>query len=254
MNKSQAGMLVLPVNGYMYSWDYDNHLIAISKPGAGGGPTTLVDYVYDALGRRVMKTETVEIDGGGTDDIYTRYYYDGWRVLAEAVSNDLEDLGDITYYAYGNALDEVLFYVTDDGTAETVSYLTGDHLNSPAARLVFDDVTEQYQIAERYEYDAYGKRSVLNADYSVPATVPADITNIGFTGQRVEYLDNANLELSYYKNRWYSPNQGRFLSHDQLGYIDSMCLYLYVKNMPIDIIDEFGFLSHSSRVSDCISN
>jgi len=162
---------------------------------------------------------------------------------------------DVFMYSLNNKkLYNCAVVVTNPGTAETVSYLTGDHLNSPAARLVFDDVTEQYQIAERYEYDAYGKRSVLNADYSVPQTVPADITNIGFTGQRVESLDNANLELSYYKNRWYSPNQGRFLSHDQLGYIDSMCLYLYVKNMPIDIIDEFGFLSHSSRVSDCISN
>ena len=62
----------------------------------------------------------------------------------------------IINYAYGNQLDEVLFSVTDDGTTETVNYLTHDHLNSPAAML-----DSAGTILERFEYDAYGERPYL---------------------------------------------------------------------------------------------
>jgi RHS repeat-associated protein len=141
-------------------------------------------------------------------------------------------------------------------TTESVSYLTCDHLNSPACSLSAAGAM-QY----RYEYDAgvpirlrWSKRSVFNADYSQVMPVNAG-TNIGFTGQRVEYFDNNGLELGYYKNRWYSPGMGRMLSEDPLGivpnsymnrfnphgqYADGVNIYQYVGNEPVNRNDRLG--------------
>ncbi|MBN2063411.1 MAG: hypothetical protein JW745_01325, partial [Sedimentisphaerales bacterium] len=84
--------------------------------------------------------------------------------------------------------------------------------------------------------------------------------------QRVEYFDNGNLELCYYKNRWYYPAFGRMLSIDPLGivpnaymnrysplgqYRDGINVYGYVKNMPVILIDKYG-LTFGSCFSECM--
>ncbi len=230
-----AGNLTTDNGGYVYSWDYDNHLTKIEKSG-GSGLVTVAEFAYDALGRRVMKIEYITDATGGTDIVYTRYYYSGWQMLMEhsQCSTTSPATDSSTYFAYGNALDEVLFYVTNPGSGESISYLIGDHLNSPAARL---DSTGT--ILERYEYDAYGKRHVFNADYSQELASNLG-THIGFTGQRVEYLDGGSLELCYYKNRWYGPAFGRFLSEDPMLYIDGMNYYEYVSSNVYLYIDPLG--------------
>ena len=94
---------------------------------------------YDALGRRIEK-----IEYASPANITTRYYYDGWRVLAET------DAADTTQreYVYGNYLDETLIF-TDSGDNDY--YYVHDHLFSPVALLDEDGV-----VLERYEYDVYG--------------------------------------------------------------------------------------------------
>ena len=49
--------------------------------------------------------------------------------------------------------------------------------------------------------------------------------------------------MYYYKNRYYSSDQGRFISRDPIGYHDGMGLYAYVHNNPIDITDPTGTIS-----------
>ncbi len=247
-----AGNLVLDNKGYSYKWDHENHLVAIYK---NNGTTLIAEMVYDALGRRVRRTLRVPgspgssaMSAANTSIIQTDYYYNGWQVLTEVVTDSDLEVSSVNY-AYGNALDEVLFYATDDGTNQTVSYLLHDHLNSPVAR-----IDSSGAILERYEYDAYGKRTVFNADYTQQLASSVG-TNIGFTGQRVEYFDGDNLELCYYKNRWYYPAFGRMLSIDPLGvtpnaymngfspmkqYVDGLNIYCYVGNEPVLLFDIYG--------------
>ena len=245
-------MLVLLKDGYMYSWDHDNHLTEVKDSSLN----LVAEYVYDALGRRVRKTEYVDT---GSGKIQTDYYYNGWQLLTEVITDAALEVSTVNYAGacpdgFGsNQLDEVLFSVTGDGTTETVNYLTHDHLNSPAAKL-----DSSGAILERFEYDAYGERHIFNADYS--SVLASSTLTIGFTGQRIDVLDGGNLVLCYYKNRWYLPSMGRFMSEDPLGvepggydnwfspvhqYLDGINIYVYASNSVVNKLDLLGFSSGS---------
>ena len=116
-------------------------------------------------------------------------------------------------------------------------------------------------VAERYEYDAYGEPRFYDADFVLLATQASGYNNpIMFTGQRLDRLDSGDLILVYYKNRYYDPGTGRWLTKDPLGfrartwmgqsefspikqYADGANLYLYVGCAPSKLFDPWGMQS-----------
>jgi RHS repeat-associated protein len=62
----------------------------------------------------------------------------------------------------------------------------------------------------------------------------------GFTGQRMERLDNGQLVLYDYKARVYDPVLGRFLQRDPVEVADQYNLYEYVKGRPTVATDPTG--------------
>ena len=243
LTHDNAGNMTEDHSGYDYDYDYENRLLYVRD-----GAVTKAEYTYDALGRRIEK-----IAGGVT----TRYYYDGWRVLTETDENEAVQ----REYVYGNYLDEVLMMIVDDGPNRTDHYYAHDHLFSPVALIAADGTVE-----ERYEYDAYGKCTIFEPDFSAERNTSSYNNVVAFTGQRLDDLDNGDLLIMYYKNRYYLVDIGRFIQNDPLGvndglvivyfadngvpkskpfnpfgqYTDGMNLFEYVKSNPIINIDSYG--------------
>ena len=222
VSHDDAGNFTADHCGYAYEYDYENRLTAITKDS---GSTTVAAFAYDALGRRVEST-------GNIYGTYT-FYYDGWRVLREerVASPTLTFNNE---YVYGNYLDEVCMMNLrlNDAVQAYSYYFVHDHLYSTVAWL-----NSTSGIINRYEYNAYGQRKIMNADYTDAAY---SFNHISFTGQRQDDLDGGNLKLMYYKNRYYDTEIGRFLTRDPSYYVDSMNLYQYVKSNPIKFFDPSG--------------
>ncbi|MBI9019555.1 MAG: hypothetical protein JEZ07_20080 [Phycisphaerae bacterium] len=194
--------------GYSYKYDFENRLVSIKK-----GVIPVADYSYDALGHRVEAKIYDTSDSSGQTFATTLYYYDDWTVLSETDDTDTRT------FVYGNYLDEVL--MMNDGTDDF--YYEHDQRYCPTT-VIGPDGAGGYAVHRRYEYDAYGKRQVFKGDFA--STPESSFYNpIGYTGQRMDYLDGGSLSLMYFKNRYYDTETGRFVTHDPAGYPDGMNMY-----------------------------
>ena len=225
VSHDDAGNFTADHRGYAYEYDYENRLTAIMKDS---GSTTVATFAYDALGRRVEST-------GNTYGTY-KFYYDGWRVLREerVASPTLTFNNE---YVYGNYLDEVCMMNLrlNDAVQAYSYYFVHDHLYSTVAWLYSTS-----GIIHRYEYNAYGQRKIMNADYTDAAY---SFNHISFTGQRQDDLDGGNLSLMYYKNRYYDTQTGRFLTRDPLVNSDNFVLRL------IELYEKLGHVNQGVSLS-----
>jgi len=100
--------------------------------------------------------------------------------------------------------------------------------------LTYDAAGNLTEDKDDYEYDAYGKPTIWNAGF----TTERDSSNYGnpylFTSRRVDILDSGSLKIQYNRNRYYDYYTGRWLTHDPLRYVESMNLYTYCGNNPIN--------------------
>ncbi|MCK5174239.1 MAG: hypothetical protein KAR47_12675 [Planctomycetes bacterium] len=200
-----AGNLTRDAAGYTYHYDYENRITKVRKTN---DTVDVAIYTYDALGRRIAAQDSV---GSAT----THYYYDdGQRVLLETDGSDTNQ----RYFVFGNYIDEVLV-MTDNLSGTTEDHYYGhDHLFSP---VILFDVSGT--VLERYEYDAYGKCAVLDADLTADADGLSDHANpYLFTGRRLDTLDAGALENYYYRARYHDPDTGRFMQRDPLGKIGAV--------------------------------
>lgn len=165
---------------------------------------TSASYVYDPVHRQAQK------DVGGTK---TRFIYDLLRRIAEYDgSGNL-----VTRFVYGVDLDEMLLEVDSAGT---ITYYSNNHQNSVIAVTPSTGV-----VSNRYDYSPFGLSGSMSG------------TSHGFTGQRFD----SETGLYYYKARYYSPEIGRFLQPDPIGYgAGDLNLYGYTGNDPIGFIDPLG--------------
>jgi RHS repeat-associated protein len=86
---------------------------------------------------------------------------------------------------------------------------------------------------ERYQYDAYGSRTVENSTF-MPLSSTAIGQDWGYTGRRLD----EETGLYFFRSRMYSPLTGGFLSRDPAGYINGLSQYLgYFVPM---LLDPFG--------------
>ncbi len=236
-----------------YSYNAEDRLVRVVTP------RTEVTFEYDPLGRRIEKRVVRWHDEDGDHELdpdeegpphTVRYLYDQEDILAT-----FNDAGrEIARYTHGPGIDEPLAEVRRHHTR----FYHADVLGSVIALTGSSE-----HLVRRFHYSAFG----------IPEDYRWDTQPYRFTGRE---WDN-ELELYFYRARYYTPQEGRFTTRDPLDRIApstpslsirmrtyphvnssrkvgldpifAACFgrdqrdYAYVKNSPTTLVDPSGAIS-----------
>ena len=168
-------------------------------------------FTYDAKGRRTAKNGiTFTYDSNGNlikQSNGLEFFYDHTGVFAIKYNN-------ATYFYRKNAQNDIIALLDNNGS-----------------------------VVVKYKYDAWGICKVLNADGSMIT----DDTHIGILNPfryRSYYFDTET-NLYFLKTRYYDPEIGRFMTIDDISYLDpkrinGLNLYAYCLNNPVKYVDYNG--------------
>jgi RHS repeat-associated protein len=203
----------LPTPGaHVYTYDSENRLLSAAVGGSG---TASVFYDYDALGRRQRKT---------VNGTLTQHLLDGDEEIAELDSSGAV----LRRYITGTAMDDRIATIEGPATSPVAASHTFFHTNHQGSVIAMTDNTGNAvgcaggSNCQRLAYDAYG---------NLAAAASATGQPYRFTGRRYD----PETGLYYYRARYYSPQLGRFLQTDPVGYTVDLNLYTYVGNDPLEL-------------------
>jgi len=213
-NQYDANNRLISRDGVAYTYDQNGNLTSDGVRSyvwnarnqlvslTGGGDSAA--YLYDGLGRRRQAT---------INSVATATLYDGWNPVqlkngAAVLENRLTGLGLDANYARVRG-----------GVVE--SYLS-DALGST---LQLRDAGQN--LTAGYTYDPYGGT----------VGTPPSTNVVKYTGREQDLGD-----LYYYRNRYYKPSVGRFVSEDPIGLQGGANLYGYVNGNPVSYLDPDGRL------------
>jgi len=187
-----------------YAYDAENRLTQVVSPAAGQW-----DFEYDAFGNRTMESHNGQVvrylvDPIGMGDVVAEYD-DGGALLAR--------------YHQGWGL------VSREGAGGNRSYYNFDGTGNTRELTAPDGA-----VANAYDYDPFGQ-SLAQLE-----TIPNPYTYVGRYGA----AQSAG-GLVHMRQRFYSPEWGRFISPDELWNAGrTLNTYTYAENAPIDVIDPLG--------------
>ncbi|MBE7498501.1 MAG: RHS repeat-associated core domain-containing protein [Verrucomicrobiaceae bacterium] len=229
MRTDRAGRMVEAVPGPGQDWDsswglkWDAWSRIVEAEHVPGGTTA--SYQYDGVHRRITRHTTTE------DVTLHSYYNDAWRPVEER--KDAETTAAASYLWGARHRDDLVRRDRAVGgtSLNETRYILMDYF-SPAA------ITDSAgAVKERYQFSAFGLRTILNPDYTVRSSSECAM-EFGFQGQ-FEDVETGWLNYGY---RYYLPALGRWACKDPIEDLGGSNLYHFSDNNPINAVDFLGLV------------
>ncbi len=217
----------LPVNSAAnadLTWDAADRLVTVDP-----GPPNFT-YHYDALGRRIAKSD-------GTTTTY--YVYDDWNCIAEYVATGSGAPFPSRLYLWGK--DGNAPVQGGGGTGGLLTLRTSGANYFPlydGGGNISEYLNAAGAIAAHFEYDPFGN-AVVDTDSS-------GFFNLRFATKRLD----AETGLYYYGYRYYDPRAGRWISRDPISESGGANLYGFVGNDGVNQADYLGMYGFWDSVGD----
>ena len=209
----------------IYTFNAQNQLLKVETKSRKNNFIKSFVFTYDSLNRRVSKTHT------SIDNNYSHYYlYDGLNIVAILNNNTKELISTITY---DDKIDTPLSITTNNKTY----FYSRDHQGN-----ILHLTNENAEIVEEFTYDAYGK---ITSYHQSEVT----LNPYCYTGREFDDVD-----LYYYRFRYYDPTTKRFLSLDPIGFESGdYNHYRYVFSSPVNYTDPSGLFVFALPIISAIS-
>ena len=220
---SANGEMTGDETGQTLKYDAWGRIVEINTDGTGAVEIT---YAYDALHRRIDQ------------DGQHLYYSDGWQVLEER--NSASAAYATHQYVWSPVYVDAMVLrdrdanASNDGMLEERLYVTHDANFNVTALVDTGGVVQ-----ERFIYDPYGTRSVLDANWAADANGLSDYTFLhGHQGGR----HDLEAGLVHFRNRDLDTSLGRWTRQDPLGFVDGPNTYVFVSSTPLCRVDPSGLI------------
>ena len=192
-----------------FEYDAENQLIQVVREDS-----SVVNYKYDGLGRRIEK------DVAG---VITRYIYDSEDILFELDGTSTI----VARYTHGPGIDEPLIMERDLDSNATFEDSERFFYHADGLGSVTELTDSTGTVVQTYVYDSFGQIVQQVGTLANPYT---------YTGREFDTESG----LYHHRARYYDPATGRFSSEDP--FFVSLNLYTYVGNNPIVFADPSGLV------------
>ena len=215
------------------TWDAWNRLVNLVDTAT---EDTVAEYPYDGRHWRVVAKH---YSGGSLNEARHFYYTGRWQCLEERV--DSATSPDRQYVWGKRYVDDLILRDRDtntNGILDERLYALQDANWNVAA--LADNTTA---VQERYAYDAYGKVSVLEPNFTEDPNNTSDLDMPYLYTGRVLDVETG---LYFYRARYYHAALAAFVSRDPIGYAArDVNVYRYVRNNVTAQRDPQGLISPS---------
>jgi RHS repeat-associated protein len=223
-----------------YIYDARNQLKQVQMGGS-----TIGQFLYDANGLRVHKSETLtDANTQIASTTQQRYHYQGLNVIGSFAYMDVgtsdasgtggsANNGYVSQYRYNHDGNQILARISESAFTDinvennAVQTYHQDALGSTAVISNRDG-----SLTARYQYDAFGNVQTETGE--------SDSNDFTYTGHERDQATG----LIYAKARYYDPQLGLFLSRDPFEGYDNTPLslhrYLYAYQNPMKYVDPDG--------------
>ena len=185
--------------------------------------------------------------------VLRHFYYAGWTCIEErdqvAPQGGSFAAEKVTrQFVDGANIDEhicVDYYTADGNTIERTYFY---HANHRGDIIALTDANAAVVVEIRYS--AYGRAARVNDQGQLDEFSDfASLVVFGFQSRR----HDCESSLLYFRNRYYSSEQGRWLSRDGLGYVDGLNLYEGFGHSPYLYRDFLGQTVSTKHYSDLLA-